>query len=90
MAVPTVIPIARIPVHRTEFDGTWSRGQFLGNVLSQTDPVAWADGDRANSRRWYAYLHEFDHEGNYLESTVESPGRASTHRGTAPTTRNGH
>jgi formate hydrogenlyase regulatory protein HycA len=42
--------------------------------LSQTDLAAWADGDQANSRRWYAYLHEFDHEGNYLESTVESPG----------------
>ena len=74
MAVPQVIPIARIPGYQTEFAGTWSRGQFLGNVLSQTDPVAWADGDRINSRRWYAYLHEFDHEGNYLESTVESPG----------------
>jgi hypothetical protein len=42
--------------------------------LSQTDPVAWAAGDQINSRRWYVYLHEFDHEGNYLESTVESPG----------------
>ena len=42
--------------------------------MSQTDPVAWADGDRVNSRRWYAYLHKFDYEGNHLESTVESPG----------------
>lgn len=74
MAVPQVIPIARIPAYRTEFAGTWSRGQFLGNVLSQTDPVARTGGDRINSRRWYAYLHEFDHEGNYLESAVESPG----------------
>lgn len=65
MAVPQVIPIARIPGHRTEFAGTWSRGQFLGNVLSQADRVARAGGDRINSRRWYAYLHEFDHEGNY-------------------------
>jgi hypothetical protein len=65
MTTPQVIPIARIPGYRTEFAGTWSRGQFLGNVLSQTDPVAGADGDRINSRRWYAYLHEFDHEGNY-------------------------
>jgi hypothetical protein len=48
--------------------------------LSRTDPVAWADGDRINSRRWYAYLHEFDHEGNYLESTVESPGAAEEGR----------
>ena len=71
---PQTILIARIPAYRTEFAGTWSRGQFLGNVLSQTDPVAWAAGDRINSRRWYAYLHEFDREGNYLESTVESPG----------------
>src|SRR5215471_14001140 len=74
MAVPQVISIARMPGYRTEFAGTWSRGQFLGNVLSQTDPVASAARDRINSRRWYAYLHEFDHEGNYLESTVESPG----------------
>ena len=74
MAVPQVIPIARVPAYRTEFAGTWSRGQFLGNVLSQTDPIAWAAGDRINSQRWYVYLHEFDHEGNYLESTVESPG----------------
>lgn len=72
--VPRVIPIARIPGYRTEFAGTWSRGQFLGKVLSQTDHFVWADGDRVNSRRWYAYLHEFDREGNYLESTVESPG----------------
>jgi formate hydrogenlyase regulatory protein HycA len=74
MAVPQVIPIARIAGYRTEFAGTWSRGQFLGNVLSLTDPVAWANGDRANSRRCYTYLHAFDGEGNYLESTVESPG----------------
>ena len=74
MTVPQVIPVARISGYRTEFAGTWSRGQFLGNVLSQTDPVAWADGDHVNSRRWYAYLHEFDREGNYLESSVESPG----------------
>ena len=74
MAVPQVIPIARIVGYRTEFAGTWPRGQFLGNVLSLTDPVAWADGDWANSRRCFAYLHVFDHEGNYLESTVDSPG----------------
>lgn len=74
MAIPKRIPIKRIAGYRTEFAGTWSRGQFLANVLSQTDPVAWDDGDQINSRRWYAYLHEFDHEGNYLESTVESPG----------------
>jgi hypothetical protein len=52
----------------------------LGNVLSLTDPVAWAAGDRINSRRNYAYLHEFDHEGNYLESTVESPGNGEEAR----------
>ena len=76
MAVPRVIPIARMPGYRTEFAGTWSRGQFLGNVLSLTDQVsvAWDVGDLINSQRWYVYLHEFDHEGNYLESTVESPG----------------
>jgi hypothetical protein len=74
MAVPQVITIARIPAYRTEFAGTWSRGQFLGNVLSLTDRVAWAAGDRMKPRRCYAYLHEFDHEGNHLESTVESSG----------------
>lgn len=83
MAVPPVIPIARMLSYRTEFAGTWSRGQFLGNVLSQTDPVAWADGDRISSRRWYAYLHEFDHQGHYLESTVESPGIGEQARQTA-------
>ena len=80
MAVPHLIPIAHIPSDRTEFAGTWSRGQFLGNVLGQTDPDAWAAGDRINSRRWYAYLHEFDHDGYYLESTVESPGVGSEAR----------
>jgi hypothetical protein len=69
-----VIPIARVPGYRTEFAGRWARGQFLGNVLSQSDVVVWADGNRVNSRRWYAYLHEFGHQGRYLESTVESPG----------------
>jgi hypothetical protein len=80
VAIPQVIPIARIPAYRTQFAGTWSRGQFLGNVLSQTDPVAWAAGDRINARRWYAYLHEFDDKGNHLESTVESPGHGEEAR----------
>jgi hypothetical protein len=83
MAVPQVIPIARIPAYRTAFAGTWSRGQFLANTVSQTDPVAWAAGERVNSRRWYSYLHEFDHEGNHLESTVESPGAGDEGRQTA-------
>jgi formate hydrogenlyase regulatory protein HycA len=74
MTIPKAIPIERAAGHRTKFAGTWARGQFLGNVLSQTDPVAWADGDRVNSQRWFAYLHEFDPEGRYLESTVKSPG----------------
>ena len=69
-----MIPIARIAGYRTEFAGTWPRGQFLGNVLSQVDRVAGTAGERASSRRWFAYLHEFDREGNHLESTVESPG----------------
>jgi len=74
VAIPTAIPVKRVPGYRTEFVGTWSRGQFLGNVLSQTDLIAWHAGDRLNSRRWFAYLHEFDHAGRHLESTIESPG----------------
>ena len=81
MAIPKRIPIKRI-AYRTGFAGTWSRGQFLANVLSQTDPV-WAHEDPVNSRRWYVYLHEFDHEGNYLESSVESPGIGEDGRQTA-------
>ena len=63
MAVPERIPVRRIVGYRTEYAGTWSRGQFLGNVLVLDD-----------DRTWLAYLHEFDHEGAYLESTVECPG----------------
>lgn len=76
MPVPERIPIKREPHCRTEYAGRWARGQFLGNVISQSDRWAAADG-KANWReysRWFAYLHEFDHDGRYLESTVESPG----------------
>src|SRR5207247_5252134 len=83
MAIPKRIPIKRIVGYRTEYIGTWSRGQFLGNVLSQTDLVAWAGGALINSRHWYVYLHEFDQDGNYLESTVESPGIGGEGRGGA-------
>ena len=73
MAIPKRIPIRRIAGYRTEFAGAWSRGQFLANVFSQADPVS-AGEVPGNSRRWYVYLHEFDHEGNYLESVVEGLG----------------
>src|ERR1700739_2191398 len=69
MAIPKRIPIKRIAGYRTEYTGTWSRGQFLGNVLSQSRRLV-LDGDRA----WFAYLHEFGQDGGYLESTVECPG----------------
>jgi hypothetical protein len=72
-AVPQVVLIAWTPAYLMEFAGTWSGGQFLGNVSSQTDVVAWAAGDPTNSRRWFAYQHEFDCEGNYLKSAVECP-----------------
>ncbi len=76
MPVPERIPIKHVPHYRTEYAGRWARGQFLGNVISQSD--RWAvTGGKANWReysRWFAYLHEFDHDGRYLESTVESPG----------------
>ena len=39
MSIPKRIPIKRIAGYRAEHIGTWSRGQFLGNVLSQTDLV---------------------------------------------------
>ena len=76
MAVPERIPIKHVPGYRTEFAGRWARGQFLGNVFSQADHWAEAENSqyRAENRRWFAYLHEFDHDGRYLESTVESPG----------------
>ena len=61
MAIPKRIPIKRIADYRTECIGTWSRGQFLGNALSQPSRLA-ADSDRL----WFAYLHEFDPEGAYL------------------------
>jgi formate hydrogenlyase regulatory protein HycA len=34
--------------------------------------------------RWFAYLHEFDHGGHYLESTVDSPGLGPQARDDAP------
>jgi hypothetical protein len=75
MAVPKRIPVRRIAGYRTEYAGTWLRGQFLANVLSQSRRLA-IDGDR----EWYAYLHEFDHNGAYLESTVECPGTGEAGR----------
>jgi formate hydrogenlyase regulatory protein HycA len=76
MPVPERIPVKREPHYRTEYAGLWARGQFLGNVISQPDRRAVADGkaDWREYSRWFAYLHEFDHGGRYLESTVESPG----------------
>jgi formate hydrogenlyase regulatory protein HycA len=61
--------------YRTEFAGRWAHGQFLGNVLSLTDGVAWAAGD--HSRRCYVYLHKFDLKGNHLDSLVETPGHGA-------------
>jgi hypothetical protein len=71
MAFPKKIPVKRIAGYRTEYAGTWSRGQFLGNVVRPPRRLA-TDGDR----EWYAYayLHEFDHNGAHLESTVECAG----------------
>lgn len=76
MPVPERIPIKRVPHYRTYYAGRWARGQFLGTVISQLDRWAVEEG-KANWRgysRWFAYPHEFDHHGRYLESAVESPG----------------
>lgn len=76
MPVPERIPIKRVPHYRTGYAGRWARGQFLGNVISRSDRWAVAEGN-ANRReysRWFAYLHEFDDDGRYLESRVESSG----------------
>lgn len=76
MPVLECIPIKRVPDYRTEYVGRWARGRFLGNVISQSD--RWAVSERMSnwrdSSRWFAYLHEFDHDGPYVESTVDSPG----------------
>ena len=68
MAVPERIPIKRVPGYRTEYAGRWARGQFLGNVISQPDRWAVAEGkpDWREYSRWFAYLHEFDRDGRYL------------------------
>ncbi|MEU8251262.1 hypothetical protein [Nonomuraea sp. NPDC048916] len=74
MTYPDAIPISREAGYRTDTIGRWARGQFFGSVVSEFDGSIADDGDWNSRRRWYAYLHEFDQEGNYLESTVEYTG----------------
>jgi hypothetical protein len=55
---PDAIPIAREPHYRIEYIGTWSRGQFMGNVFRKPDRWALAEG-LPNARafsQWYALL----------------------------------
>ncbi|WP_433566423.1 hypothetical protein ACQP1O_15170 [Nocardia sp. CA-151230] len=71
MGVPDLIPIKRVPGHRTEMAGRWQRGQFFGYVTRINQGLS--EGD-AVLQRVYSVLHEFDTAGTHLDTTIEVAG----------------
>ena len=64
MTIPTRIPMMREQGYHTDSIGRYTGGQFMGFVtatLSIPLPPDWQ-----KSKRWYAVLHRFDHDGNHL------------------------
>jgi len=71
MAIPTWIKVERAKDYYTHNIGTFGldrdAGQFMGFVVA-TLPDGPLSKDWKKHKRWYAVLHLFDQEGNYLET----------------------
>ena len=69
--IPDTIPIRREAGYHTDQIGSFRDGQFMGFVVA-TLPATQADDSQASDPRqhvrWYAVLHQFDSEGNYIKT----------------------
>ncbi len=74
MVIPDLIPVARVPGHRTDTIGRYDHGLFFGYVTGASREGLKDDLDWRNHKPWYAVLHRFDHAGAHVESKIWSPG----------------
>jgi formate hydrogenlyase regulatory protein HycA len=81
MAVPQRVPIACEAGYRTDTIGSYRDGQFYAAVHGahrDDDHAPDWEGERV---RWYAYLHQFDADGNHCKSEISLIGVAPNLRG---------
>lgn len=64
--IPDTIPIQREAGYHTDQIGHHRDGQFMGFVVA-TLPAPQSD-DQERDTRWYAVLHLFDSEGNFIKT----------------------
>ncbi|MFD7639502.1 hypothetical protein ACFV4P_02495 [Kitasatospora sp. NPDC059795] len=69
MTVPDLVPIRHEPHFRTSTIGLWGGGQFFAHL---SGVFAGRDTDGRVVRRWYSALHEFDVDGQHLDSHIKS------------------
>ncbi|MFJ9565986.1 hypothetical protein ACIRQQ_38850 [Streptomyces fuscichromogenes] len=81
MTVPDLVPIRHEPDYRTSTIGLWDGGQFFAHV---SGVFAGRDANGRVVRRWYSVLHEFDADGQHLDSRIRSAGTVADGPGKMP------
>ncbi|HEY0700009.1 MAG TPA: hypothetical protein VGD43_19630 [Micromonospora sp.] len=77
MPIPLTIPVMYEPGYHTSTIGRYADGQFIASVTAgYREGALPADDDDGwqRAKRWYAYLHRFDHDGRHLGSEARFAG----------------